>query len=87
MTHEEELISRIWQHVYGLRAELIAVGRRDETEDSRSQVEDYRQAALQQQRRLQTLLAEYRDTYGELIRHGEAEYASDALERLTHWRL
>jgi hypothetical protein len=24
LTHEEELVSRIWEHVYGLRAELIA---------------------------------------------------------------
>lgn len=33
------------------------------------------------------LLREYRDTYCEqLIRHGEAEYAVGALERLVGWR-
>lgn len=32
LTAEEELISRIWQHVYGLRAEVIAHLRLSEQE-------------------------------------------------------
>jgi hypothetical protein len=83
---EEELISRIWQHVYGLRAELIATLRLGDAEGFKAQSEDHRQAALRQQAELRSLIAEYAETYGEqLIRHGEAEYAIEALERLTNW--
>ncbi len=84
---EEELISRIWQHVYGLRAELIATLRLSEREGLEAQAEDHRQAALREQDELRKLIAEYKETYGEqLIRHGEVEYAVDALERLAGWR-
>lgn len=40
-THEEELVSRIWQHVYGLRAELIAFARLSDEEGFKEQVEDH----------------------------------------------
>lgn len=80
------MISRIWQHVYGLRADLIATLRLSEAEGFEAQAEDHRQAALRQQAELRTLIAEYTETYGErLIRHGEAEYAVEALERLAGW--
>jgi hypothetical protein len=86
ITHEEELVSRIWQHVYGLRAELIAVGRLSEQEGLASQVEDHRQAAVREEEALQGLLGEYRETYGEeLIRHGEVGFVREALERLAGW--
>lgn len=86
LTHEEELVSRIWQHVYGLRAELIAGLRLNEADGFEAQAEDHRQAALRQRDELQVLLKEYVDTYGEqLIRHGEAEYGVEALERLAGW--
>ncbi len=76
LTHEEELVSRIWQHVYGLRAELIAALRLNEVDGFEAQAEDHRQAALREQKRLRELIAEYTDTYGdELIRHGEAEFS------------
>lgn len=88
LTHEEELISRIWQHVYGLRAELIAAARLGVDPNLTSQVEDHRQAADRTSRRLQELIAEYTDTYSaDLIRHGEAEYNAEALERLVGWRM
>ena len=45
LTHQEELISRIWQHVYGLRAELIASARLAAQPGYESQAEDHRQAA------------------------------------------
>lgn len=86
LTHEEELISRIWQHVYGLRAELIAVGRLGFEDDMQAVVEDHRHAAERTVRQLRALIAEYTDTYGtDLVRHGDAEYSADALERLAGW--
>lgn len=88
LTHEEELISRIWQHVYGLRAELIAFTRLDDEEGFQQQAADHRQAALREEARLQALLQEYSETYGkQLIRHGQAEFAVEGLERLAGWRL
>jgi hypothetical protein len=88
LTHEEELVSRIWQHLYGLRAELIAVARLTEQEGLERQVEDHRQAAGREEAALQRLLKEYAETYGEqLIRHGEAEFAAEAIERLVGWRI
>lgn len=88
ITHEEELISRIWQHVYELRAELIAAARLGTDPNLSSQVEDHRQAAERTSTRLQELIAEHTDTYGTgLIRHGEAEYRTEAIERLAGWRL
>ncbi len=87
LTAEEELVSRIWQHVYGLRAEVIAHLRLAEQPGYEGQAEDHRQAALRQEAALQELIREYRETYGEaLIRHGEAEYAVEGLERLAGWQ-
>jgi hypothetical protein len=83
---EEELISRIWQHVYGLRAELIATLRLGTAEGFEAQAEDHRQAGLRQQEELRKLISEYSETYGAtLIRHGETEFAVEALERLAGW--
>jgi hypothetical protein len=88
LTHEEELISRIWQYVYGLRAELIAHARLSESDGYAAQAEDHRQAARIQETELQGLLKEYAETYGEeLIQHGDAEYNLKALRRLVGWRL
>lgn len=85
VSHEEELISRIWQHVYGLRAELIAVARYEE-EGFERQGEEARQAALTQENQLQSFIGEYKETYGEaLIQHGQTEFAVDGLERLAGW--
>ena len=87
VNHEEELISRIWQHVYGLRAETIAVLRLSEEEGLKDQVEDHRQAALREEEELRSLIQQYTETYGEqLIRHGDAEFAVEGLERLAGWR-
>jgi hypothetical protein len=84
LTHEEELISRIWQYVYGLRAELIAVARLGTDPNMTAQVEDHRQAAERARTLLRDLLGEYTGTYGtDLIRHGEAEYQVQSIERLT----
>jgi hypothetical protein len=86
LTHEEELVSRIWQHVYAVRAETIASLRLSAQEGYEGQVEDHRQALKRQQAELQRLLKEYVDTYGKsLIKHGEAEFGVEALERLARW--
>lgn len=86
LNHEEELISRIWQHVYGLRAETIAVLRLSKEEGLDAQVEDHRQAALRQEELLRSVIQEYTDTYGkQLIRHGDNEFAVEGLERLATW--
>ncbi len=83
-THEEELISRIWQHVYGLRAEVIASGRLHGLSGYESQVEDHRQAGDRHSADLERLIAEYTGTYGQtLIRHGDAEYRAEAVSRLA----
>lgn len=88
LNHEEELISRIWQHVYGLRAELIAHLRLSREEGFEAQAEDHRQAALREESDLKALIAEYTSTYGKgLIRHGEAEFSAEAVERLAGWKL
>jgi hypothetical protein len=86
LNHEEELVSRIWQHVYWLRAETIAVLRLSEEESLGGQVEDHRQAALRAESGLKELIREYGETYGQqLIRHGEVEFAVESLERLAAW--
>lgn len=86
LNHEEELVSRIWQHVYWLRAETIALLRLSEQEGLHAQVADHRQAALRAEAALKKLIHEYGDAYGDqLIRHGETEFAVEALERLAGW--
>ncbi len=86
LTHEEELISRIWQHVYGLRAELIAGLRLSDTDGKEDLIEEHRQAALRQEALLKERISEYQQTYGkQLIQHGEAEFAVEGLERLAGW--
>jgi hypothetical protein len=88
LNHEEELVSRIWQHVHGLRAELIAHLRLSTQDGFDAQAEDHRQAALREESELRELISEYTTTYGKaLIRHGEAEFQVEALERLVGWSL
>ena len=83
---EEELISRIWQRVYGLRAELIATLRLSTADGFEAQAEDHRQAGLRERDALRALIAEYTKVYGErLIRNGDTEFAVEALERLAGW--
>ena len=85
INHEEELISRIWQQVYALRAETIAVVRLEDAGRS-AEAEDHRQAASQAGAALRRVLQEYDSTYGaQLIRHGDAELSTEALRRLVSW--
>ncbi len=76
-------MSRIWQHVYGWRAELIAVGRLEGQPGYESQVEDHRRAAAQKEAGLRALVAEYSRSYGSpLVPQGDAEYSAEGLARL-----
>lgn len=88
LTAEEELVSRIWQHVYGLRAELIAHLRLKGQEGYEGQAEDHRQAAVREESQLKELIQDYAGTYGkQLIRHQQVEFAVEGLERVARWRM
>jgi hypothetical protein len=78
-TAEEELVARVWAASFGLRAELIAAGRLQTHEGYETKVEMYRQAALAQAKTLMQLTAEYKRTYGPIIRLGNLEYRVEAL--------
>jgi len=88
LTDQEELVSRIWQHVYGLRAELIATGRLSGQPGFEAKAEDHQQAARRQHRELRRLIDEYVATYRErFIRQGDTEYDAEGILRLAGWRL
>ncbi len=75
-THEEELVSRIWSHVYALRAELIAAGRLGVDPAYAAQVAEHRILAERERLAVDGLLNEFQTTYGdEYLRHGEAEWS------------
>lgn len=84
LTYEEELVSRIWQHVYQLRAELIGQYRLDGQEGYEQQVEEHRQNANLATERIKSLVAEYRETFGgDFIKHGDAEFAFERVQGFT----
>jgi len=88
----EEALSRLWAHVYALRAEIIKVERlkkwpRDPTEPEASAAY-LAQAVANRDGEIaiiQRLIAEYIDAYGEAITHGDSEYNVHALMRLAGW--
>lgn len=88
----QEALSRLWSHVYALRAAILRVERlkawpHDETEATLSQREMEKAFAARDQE-LQTvrvLVQAYLDTYGDTIQHGEAEYNAAGLLRLAGW--
>ena len=77
-THQEELVSRIWEKVYALRAEHIAVGRRERAANPETmalEIAEHQEMAAQEERALRALIDEYMATYGDgLILHGEVEF-------------
>jgi hypothetical protein len=89
----EEALSRIWAHVYQLRANILRVERLkhwpyDETEPDLSKRE-YDKAVAARDRSVssvQTLVRRYVDRYGQSIASGEAEFNAEALLRLAGWR-
>lgn len=89
----EELLSRLWAHVYALRAEILRVERlkswpHDETEPTTSErvlseaitARDYEADAVKK------LVRVYIDAYGQRIRQGDAEFNAEALLRLAGWQ-
>jgi hypothetical protein len=86
-THQEELVSRIWEKVYALRVEHIAVGRRElaaNADEMAHEIEEHKQAAVVEERMLHALIEEYMGTYGErLIMHGEIEWDAEAILSLN----
>ena len=86
--HEEQL-SRLWEYVYGLRAELIAFERLKtwpDDEHNDLKLQDARGGALWQLARLLQAIHEYVEQWGTPILHGEAEFNVEALIRLAGWR-
>lgn len=88
----EELLSRLWAHVYALRAEILRVERlktwpHDPTEPDTSQkvlaaamnAREYEVEAVKR------LIRTYTDRFGQRIAHGDAEFNADSLLRLAGW--
>ncbi|MEU4194863.1 hypothetical protein AB0E69_23395 [Kribbella sp. NPDC026611] len=89
----QELLSRLWAHVYALRAEILRVERLkawpyDATEPALSQ--EKLDAAIEARRRqvayVKRYVALYIERYGHAIAHGESEFTADALLRLAGWQ-
>ncbi len=91
-SEHEELLSRLWAHVYALRAEILQVERLrhwpyDETEPGLSQehLDKARAARERQVAYVKQHVKEYVDRYGDVILHGEGEFNAEALLRLAGW--
>jgi hypothetical protein len=88
----EEALSRLWAHVYGLRAEILRVERMkvwpyDETEPelSASEMRAALNARAVEIRAINAGIERYVDKYGESISHGEGQFSARALIRLAGW--
>ncbi len=89
----EELLSRLWAHVYALRAEILRTERLknwpyDPTEPSLNEKKlgDAMAARDSEVEAVKVLVQRYIDTYGQRITHGEAEFNAEGLLRLAGWR-
>jgi hypothetical protein len=84
ITHEEELLSRIWQHLYQIRAEHIATALANSEDDENRHRQERDTAA----RAMESLIDSYLTSYGrEYISNGQLEYAIRGLERLVVWTI
>ena len=88
----EELLSRLWAHVYALRAEILRVERlkvwpHDPTEPATSaQVLEQAIASRDMQvNEVKILVQRYVDKYGQRIAHGDAAFNAEGLLRLAGW--
>lgn len=91
-SEHEESLSRLWSHVYGLRAEILRVERLkawpyDETEPllSAQMLSEALAARDAEVAAVKTQIRAYIDQYGESISHGEGEFSASALLRLAGW--
>ncbi|MEA2901391.1 MAG: hypothetical protein QOH36_1278 [Actinomycetota bacterium] len=84
ITPEDELLSRIWQRLYEVRAETIATHLANEEVIAAER----RGAAQLAAKELQALVDDYVATYGrQYIKQGDLEYAVDGIERLVIWKV
>jgi hypothetical protein len=91
-SEHQEALSRLWAHVYNLRANILKVERLkvwpyDETEPDTSE-QHFDKAVLQRNAEVRTvkiLVEQYVQKYGETIEHGEGEFSARALLRLSGW--
>jgi hypothetical protein len=81
ITAEQELVSRVWSHAFGFRAEIIAAHRLRGEDGYDTKIEMYRQAATAHSVQLSALVAEYRRIFGPIIRLGNLEYRVEAIEQ------
>ncbi len=89
----EELLSRLWAHVYALRAEILRSERlknwpHDPTEpDTSARILSEAIAARDcEVDAVRHLIRTYTDRYGQRINHGDAEFNADGLLRLAGWQ-
>lgn len=89
----EELLSRLWAHVYALRAEILRVERlRNWPYDPADAVLSEQKLARATDRRgkeienVKILVRVYIDRYGQRITHGDAEFNAESLLRLAGWQ-
>ncbi|MDQ1295948.1 MAG: hypothetical protein QG608_3835 [Actinomycetota bacterium] len=80
--HAEHL-SRLWAHVYALRAELLACQRLASMDPHGADLRTAAERALWATGRLHGAVADYRRAYGELLLHGQV--APDVLVALAGW--
>lgn len=91
-SEHQEALSRLWAHVYNLRAHVLRVERlkvwpEDETEPE--QHESLQRAIARRNKEVRTvriLVERYIQTYGDIIEHGEGEFSARALLRLAGWQ-
>jgi hypothetical protein len=83
---QEELVSRIWSEVYGLRAEIVAGGRIKKDQALHDQLPEAQAKIRWRTARLVTYIQEYLQQYGERIIQGETEFQVEGLIRLAGWR-
>lgn len=89
----EELLSRLWAHVYALRAEILRVERlktwsHDPTEPqtSAAKLEEAMAARDYEVTAVKVIIQNYVDRYGQRISHGDAEFNVEGLLRLAGWQ-
>jgi hypothetical protein len=83
ITSEDELLCRIWQHLYELRAERIA----GHLAENPMSAQSHREAAEAAAKQLRELTDEFVDRYGrQFISDGQLDYAVQGLEKLVLWR-
>lgn len=83
---QEELVSRIWSEVYGLRAEIIAGGKIKKDQVLHDRLPEVRAQIRWRTARLLGCIQEYLQQYGERIIQGETEWQVEGLIRLAGWR-